>query len=389
MKVLHVIDSGGVYGAERMLLELVGAHRRMGIDSAIASIGRRHEAERPLEQEARRRGFVIEPFRMVNGPNFAGMWRIIRFARRNGFQLLHCHGYKANILVGFTPSAVRGMPVITTVHGWTTAAGVSKMGLYRWLDQRSLKRFTRVVFVSRSLAGVCESRLGRKGHSRIIPNGIPPGEDRGGSWDDERLAAYMNRFLVVGIGRLSPEKGFEDLVRAVAVLVGKRLDIGLLIVGEGPERRHLLTRVRRCGLEGHASLPGYRRDVQSVLRRADVFVLCSVTEGFPLSVLEAIQNRIPVVATAVGGVPEIIEHEVTGLLVRSRDVYGIAGAIERLYHDRDLGRRLSDAALHVFHEKYTTQKMAEEYARTYREVLDTPGSGGTAVKSQARVRGCC
>ena len=137
MKILHIIDSGGLYGAEVMLLNLMGEQVALGLTPILVSIGDPGVAEKPLEAEAKRRGLRVEMFRMRPGPNILGAFEIMRFARGERAELLHSHGYKGNILFGFLPRFVRRMPMVTTLHGWTWSGGMTRMLLYEWLDSQS------------------------------------------------------------------------------------------------------------------------------------------------------------------------------------------------------------------------------------------------------------
>ena len=129
MKVLHVIDSGGLYGAEVMLLNLMSEQVAMGLEPILASIGDPGITEKPLETEAIRRGLPVKVFRMRPGPNVWGALKILRFARSELVGLLHSHGYKGNILFGLMPRMLRRIPMVATVHGWTWTGGISRMGL--------------------------------------------------------------------------------------------------------------------------------------------------------------------------------------------------------------------------------------------------------------------
>src|SRR3989337_2476449 len=118
MKVLHIIDSGGLYGAEVMLLNLVQEQLRLGLDPVICSIGEKRFFEKPLESEGLKRGFKIKKFRMRAGPNLLGAYKILRFAHIGKFDLMHTHGYKGNILFGLLLRGLRKIPLVSTLHGW-------------------------------------------------------------------------------------------------------------------------------------------------------------------------------------------------------------------------------------------------------------------------------
>ena len=172
MRVLHLIDSGGLYGAERVLLSLVEEQRRIGIAAAIVSIGEPGIVEKPLERAAREIGTLVHPFRMLPGPNPVGALRLLGVARRERADVLHSHGFKANVLLAFLPRRWRCIPMVSTLHGYTGGARVGRMRLYEWADRRALGRMDRVVLVHGGM--LRDPRLARLRDSRwsVIENGI-------------------------------------------------------------------------------------------------------------------------------------------------------------------------------------------------------------------------
>ena len=382
IKVLHIIDSGGLYGAELMLLNLAAEQQALGVDVAIASIGEPGIAEKPVETEAIRRGLVVERFRMRAGPNYRGAWEILRHARRGGFDLLHSHGYKGNILFGLLPRRLRRMPLIATLHGHTSTRRCSKLRLYEYLDTWSLRFMDAVVLVSGTMAA--RLRLaGRPGRAlRIIPNGIPTVlSDAPAPTLDQEIVDYCRGGYCIGaIGRLSQEKGHRFLLDAFASLRASGVDARLVVLGEGPEREALLERIAGHGLEGRVLLPGYREAASNYLPYFDLFVNASLSEGLPLTVLEAMQAAVPIVATAVGGVPELLAGGAAGRLVPPRDAAALAEQIKAAVDQPEQSRALTERAKIMVLRDFSSQTMARRYLDLYTEVLvevdsSFPGGG--------------
>lgn len=370
MKILHIIDSEGIYGAEVMLLNLAAEQKEIGHTPVIASIREKDESLTPLEMEANRRGIDAVTFRMLDGPNFIGSWRILRYAQANGFEILHCHGYKGNILFGFIPRKVRRIPLVSTIHGWTSVRKISKLRLYELIDALSLKFIDTVCVVSRAML---ERPILKnlKGKVHVIPNGIPllfcPD-----SLPENGIAEYCRQgFTIVSIGRLSVEKGYTHLIKAFAEFLDEKPDAYLLIIGEGPERMELETIVRNLGLAGRVLLPGYCENAWRYLYLCKVFVLSSMTEGLPITLLEAMQTKIPVVATAVGGVPEIITNGDTGRLVSTGDPGDICRALKSIHEDYSMAAAMADRAGKLAEDRYTSASMAREYDLVYSELKAT------------------
>jgi glycosyltransferase involved in cell wall biosynthesis len=236
-------------------------------------------------------------------------------------------------LLGRVAASAAGVPIrIFTVHGWAFAArsGLASSA-YRWAD-RVTRAFTTVtVCVSENertagiRAGTCSAR-----RTVVIRNAV--------SLDVPRARHERSRPLLVSVGRLKAPKDFVTLARALAALPAESFDA--LIVGGGPDRAALEDELRRLGLEHRVRLAGERPDVPDLLAAGDVFVLSSRSEGLPVSVLEAMAAELPVVASRVGGLRELVVDDETGFLVTPGSSRDLAAALERLIKDPDLRRRM-------------------------------------------------
>ncbi len=368
LKVLHVIDSAGLYGAEVMLLNLVGEQIKMGLSPAICSIGEKGCAEKPLEAEARRRGYPVKTFRMNPGFNLKGALDILGFARQEGFGVLHSHGYKGDILFGFLPRRLRRIPVVATLHGWTSAGAISRMRVYEWLDARALKHIDAVVAVNGRM--LANPRLKKSGiNLHVVNNGMPPAQAEVRELDQEVAEFCKAGFIVGAIGRLTQEKGFKYLVEAFARVRERRKDARLVILGDGPEKDLLAGAAATFGLKDGLLMPGYRAGASRYLRLFDIFVLPSLTEGLPMVVLEAMQNGVPIVATRVGGVPEVLEEGAAGVLIESASARAVAEGIFAL-EDENYARGLAKRAKEIVNARYSSEGMAAGYREIYRSLLE-------------------
>jgi glycosyltransferase involved in cell wall biosynthesis len=336
---------------------------KLGCQPAIASIGDLAVEDKPLEVEARRRGLAVVKFRMRRGLNVAGAFRIAGYARRNGFEIIHSHGYNGNILLGLMPRRVRRVAMISTLHGWTGQQRVGRMAFYQWLDRLALHFVDRVVVVSESMLGLRGVRTLRR--VSVVRNGI---DVAGPQEAMPRVRADTGKVLIGAAGRLSAEKGFHFLIEAFSLVRRAGLDAQLTIVGEGPERGRLERIIDQTGLADHVRLPGFRDDMQGFLYDIDVFVLSSLTEGAPMSVLEAMRAGTPIVATEVGGIPEMLEFGRAGLLVKPGDVVGLANAIGVVRGNAEETRRRTERAQDRVKEKYNSRIMAEAYCDLYASI---------------------
>jgi glycosyltransferase involved in cell wall biosynthesis len=215
------------------------------------------------------------------------------------------------------------------------------------------------------LEGIAPERI------EVLPNGIVAPPDEG---PDVRpsLGVPEGVPLVGAVGRLFPEKGYDDLMRAVAILRGRGRELRCVVVGDGREAHEALLRalIEELGIEGHMSLAGRRSDIPDVIRSFDVAVLPSKREGSPLAMLEYMAGGAPIVSTAVGGVPELIEDGESGLLVPPNDPAALADGIDRLLGDRELARRLGDAAKARQRAQYGLDVVVQRLERMYEELYE-------------------
>lgn len=373
MKILHIIDSGGLYGAEVMLLNLMSEQVAMGLAPIMASIGDPDVAEKPLEAEARRRGLRVATFRMKPGPNFIGAFRVLGFAWGEQVEVLHSHGYKGNILFGFLPRFLRRIPMVATIHGWTWTGGMTRMRMYEWLDSQSLSFMDRVIAVSSGMKEHPRIRNRSALALEVVANGIPLEAESlqkdAVGLNGEITAFCRQGFTIGAIGRLSPEKGFEALLEAVATLSAQGTDIRLVILGEGGLRNSLETAVRKLGIAEFVLMPGYVRDARRYLPFFSLFAMPSLTEGLPMVLLEAMQAAVPIVASRVGGIPEVLQHGRCGLLMEPGDQKALELGIRAVMDDNGAAKQRVLAARERVDNEFSSRIMAEKYLTIYRSVL--------------------
>jgi glycosyltransferase involved in cell wall biosynthesis len=376
LKILHVIDSGGLYGAEVVMLNLMTAQQALGLDTLLVSVGTPEIATKPVETRAAALGLPVLPVRMKAGLNFKGACRLFRLAREEGAALLHSHGYKGNILMGLLPLVWRRQPLITTLHGWTWTGQFSRMMVYEWLDALSLRLIDHVVLVNERMAEHPRLRSLPAARSSVILNGIASVHSDGLAKADipaDVKAFCRRRFTMLGIGRFSPEKNFTSLVRVTASLVKAGCDLQLLLLGEGRGRGELIALAAALGITDRVLMPGYVEDVGTCLAVCQLFAMPSLTEGLPMALLEAMQAGTPIVASWVGGIPAALAEGECGLLVSPGDDDGLKNAVAEIYHHPYPAAARADNALRRVGDIYSSHRMAQEYLDVYQRVL--AGSG--------------
>lgn len=325
MHVVQLMASPFVGGPERQVLGLAQAlrpeHRTTFLSFAERGLAR------PLLERARADGFEAIELR----ENFPRVGRAIRevaaLLRRLDADVLCCSGYKPDLL-GWRAARRAGVPVVAIAHGWT---GVTlKVRLYETLDALVMRYLDATVCVSEATA----ARVRRAGvpaaRTVVIRNALDATPydhaDDGCRSRVEALFAGASRpqRIVVAVGRLSPEKGFDVLIDAAAVVCRQRVDTAFLLCGDGPLRTALARQIDDRGLTGRVVLAGFRGDLERLLPGCDLAVSSSHTEGLPVALLEAQAAGLPVVATAVGGTPEVVVDGATGWLVPPANAAALA-----------------------------------------------------------------
>jgi|AntDeeMetagen134_2_1112570.scaffolds.fasta_scaffold02853_2 glycosyltransferase involved in cell wall biosynthesis len=368
IKVLHLIDSGGLYGAEKMLLALVSEQIKHGIEPMIFSVGEPGIGPKPLEVEASRSGLPVTPWRMKPGFNLMEALKIMRWATDHDYSLLHSHGYKFDILFGLLPIKIRGLPIISTVHGYVKAKFPRKIWFYELLDRIALRSVDHVIFVRKGM----ELDVGSLCRSSVIPNGISLEQKTHNASLSSDIQGFISNHnkLIVAVGRLSKEKGFDVLVNAFAMLTENHSDVGLVIAGEGQDRQRIEELVENLRLPKNVSIPGYVSNIPELLDEADALVIPSFTEGLPMVLLEAMQARCPVVATSVGGIPEVLDYGNAGFLIPRGDPVALFRELAELLETTEQIEPKINHAFHRLVAEYSAEAMSLSYKKIYSEILD-------------------
>ena len=381
MRIIHVIDSIGLYGAEVVLLNLMEYQKRADCYPVLISLGNSLEREKPIEAGARECGIEVIPLRFKSTHVIDGALELTRMINDCHADVVHSHGYKGNMLLGLFARRKLKVPVLTTLHGWTSTKLVSKLSIYKLLDVLAIKRLDDVVSVS---SAICCDRLLQlfRLHPHIISNGIPALDFQTSDVKEmcqKMFIPFTGAFNIISIGRLSPEKGFDVLIRAVQKLIAGSTNSNLVIVGEGEEKASLLHIARDINIADKVFLIGQQDRAYKFIPYFDVFVISSYTEGLPISLLEAMQAGVPIVATCVGEIPRVLENGKLGHLVSPGDTEALARAITKVYEDRGRAIRTATLAQRKALHDYTLENMSESYFEVYNRIINKrkkPHNGG-------------
>jgi glycosyltransferase involved in cell wall biosynthesis len=251
-----------------------------------------------------------------------------------------------------------------------------RKALYRLIDLATDRIVDRYIVVNRaSVAALTDRHRIAPGRVAVIPNGIElerydPGRQRAGVWR-RRLGVPDEAILVGGVGRLTWQKGFPDLVKAVAALDDP--NIWLVLAGDGPDWGDLRALAGGLNVTQRVLFPGFVEDVPGLLADLDLFVLSSHREGHPMVLLEAMAMGLPVVATDIPGVDDTITEGVDGRLVPVADVPALVEAVRVLARDRDAADRMGRNARRKIEREYTVERMVRRTGVLYEQLLAEKG----------------
>lgn len=367
MRVAHLIATNFYGGPERQIVCHAKQVAQIGVDPLVISF-MEYGQENELLVAAQKEGVACAALR-ARGPFHPGaVGELIRLLHSEDVGLLVSHGYKANV-IGRLASWYLKIPEIAVSRGWTAENG--RIRLYEKLDRFFLRLADEVVAVSEGQRQKILACGVKPNKVRVIHNAIDlttyPGPAEKCFRDE--LGIPRDAILVATAGRLSPEKNHLGLVDAARHVLAKMPDVHFVVFGEGFLRPELEMAVTEAGIGNRFLLPGFRSDVRSLLHEIDVFVLPSHTEGLPNVVLEAFACRKPVVATSVGGTPEVVQHGENGFLVPAGKMGLFAEAILKLAFDPQLRRTLGGNGYEHVLNAFGYEGQTDAYIDIYSDLL--------------------
>jgi glycosyltransferase involved in cell wall biosynthesis len=308
-------------------------------------------------------------FKYVNP--FSNIVEVYRLLKREKFDLIHTHGYRADV-IGVILCKLTGLPIISTCHGFIS--NDRNLKIYNTLDRFSLRFFNKIITVSDPIkidlikSGIDESKI------IVIQNAVEEKiEDEIFFYNRKEKRQLLNtkedEFVLGYIGRLSEEKGIKYLIESSSMLNDLNIPVKVLIIGQGPQQKELEDLAKEKGIESKVIFTGFQWDVENWLPALDVFVLPSLTEGTPMSLLEAMAFGIPVVASAVGGVPQVIDSGKNGILVSPGKPGEIKDAVLNLYRNENLRTNISTAGQKYIAAKHNVEDWVRKIEGEYLNLL--------------------
>jgi glycosyltransferase involved in cell wall biosynthesis len=349
MKIVHITDSMQIGGAEKLIALLCRFQREQGYDPSVHclySVG-------ALGEQLRSEGFTVTR----SAPTTGLMRSLYHEFRQHRPDVVHCHNLTATVVAAMSARLAGARSVVSTRHGLVA-------------PPYSLRRELKFAVASRFcdwIVAVCDAARHNlrsapfAARDKIVRvyNGVPALGQNGSP------PAVKSGFTLLHVARLSAAKDQATLLRAVVLADSQVPDLKLWIVGDGPLRPELQSLADRLGLRERVTFFGEQIDVAPFFSSADVFVMSSITEGLPVSLLEAMSAGLPAVVTDVGGMGEVVRRSGAGSVVPALDERALAEAIRRIASDHGELSRLRTAAQHCYEREFTLKRMAAEYVKLY------------------------
>lgn len=367
LRLLAIIEAYSVTGPAKNLIEFATLARDLDVDTTIATFIRGEKSNMFIEA-AKASGIAVRALRERSLGDPALLKDLSRLASQLRPDVIQTHAVKSHFLARLAKLSKQA-PLIAFHHGYTWPT--LRARAYNQLDRWSLSSATKVLTVSIPFRDELVAKGVARDRIEIVHNAIR--SDWGASAKDglTDLRAEMEipkeRNVILIVGRLSREKDHLTLLRAVERLRAN-LNPHLLVVGEGPERDRIAQEIQRLGLTGHVTLTGHRPSAEPYYRIANLAVLSSRSEGSPNALLEAMAAGVPVVATNVGGIPEIVTHQESAVLVPPGDIDCMVAGITELLTDTALAGRLIERGRTLVRERHVPAVRAKRLAEIYRSV---------------------
>ena len=368
MRILHLISSIYFFGAERVVAELAAVQPALGADVHVGVISRDEKLIEIFRKVIADPAVSVQQFDGSGMVNFSTIRELSRYILEHRIQIVHSHGYKSDIYAFLVRFIFRHkVYLVATNHNWIGTT--PRENIYQRIDSAVLRSFNRIIAVSEDVRQQMLNAGIRAEKIAVIDNGINV-DDYALQTTRKDAASALNveqhAFVVGNIARLTPEKDQAALIEAVMHLHDIN-DLILVLVGDGPDFENLQELIRSRGLEKRVVMTGNRDDARMLYAAFDVFALVSTNEGLPMVLLEAMAARVPVIATRVGAIPEVVTDKENGLLVDPSQPEELIKALRCLYADKNSRLAMAEAGREMVTRVFSSRRMAERYMGQYSE----------------------
>jgi len=366
IQIMHVRDSSGIYGGERVILTLGKNLNRDVFDFKLLCMQRSDIRSQILAKYSTEMG--IDTINLpVNGKfDWWAIKKLRALFRNNDVDIVHSHDFKSDFYV-MLASHRMNVKKITTAHGSTRDSIVKR--IYLEINENFVyRKLDRIVAVSDSVAGGLKNIGIDPNKICVIQNGLDfelLKSKNNKSENDNGFFIHTGKKTFAIVGRLYPDKGHRFFLQAFAKIQREYPETKALIIGDGPDRESIADQIKALGLENFVTMCGVVNDMQAVYERIDCLVIPSLREGLPYVLLEAAANRVPVLATAVGDIPQLIEDGETGYLVEPGNSAELEHRMVQFLSKKDDIKKMVENCYNVFEQKFSADRMVKKTEDLY------------------------
>ena len=371
INVMHLIATNFYGGPEKQIVTHLKRLNNNIFKPVLASYVEKDINNEILEKAANEDIHAC-PIPMANAIDFRALLKLEHLVKTESIDLLCAHGYKS-IIMGWYVAKKLNIPFLVFSRGYTSED--IKVSFYEWLERKVLHKVTGIIYVSEGQKNKLHS-LGVYGQNEwVVHNAIeiPEYEEKKVKIIKKNIYKELsipeNNKLVVTAGRLSPEKGHHYLIDAISKTNHELENITFVICGDGVNRRRLQDQAKKLHVDNKCMFVGFRRDMDKIYQAMDLFILPSLTEGLPNVILESFSYMKPVIATKVGGVPELVHNNKNGILIDAANTDQLADAIINCLKSDERMKALGEAGLRTVQENFTFAKQTMALEQIYKQVL--------------------
>lgn len=352
------------------MLSLLTALKKAGHEPILGSFRLPTDEPKAIESAADSLGISVWPVVARKGLDKDAARALARKALASNVDVIHCHGYKADILTALFVRPIFCRPIVATLHGWTATTPSQMRWWYAIVHRQMLRLFDGLAVVQRGM--LTDRRIPRQVRRKmtVIDNGIDTSATIPTLQGSSNLVRFCRRGPTIGVvGRLSAEKGIDVLLEAFAMLLMKNPAVQLAIIGDGPLRASLEKQSDSLRLTQQVHFAGFVSGASTSLSALHCLVIPSVSEGLPMVLLEAMRAKIPIVATKVGGIPEALDDGRCGYLVPANDPAALCEALGETLTNEAMARARTLAAYDRLETRYSATAMVHRYLDFYARAL--------------------
>lgn len=368
LKIMHIISGGEFGGAERHILNLASSVNPRLIDTTVCCL-----FSAPFFKIAADAGVNVFVIPMRSKFDLGIVGKLVDNSIERDIDIIHTHGVRANLLGRLAARQAGQKKVVTTIHSLLERdyPNFLTRQINCWTERLTRNWSDHFIAVSDGLKNQLIARGVPEDKVTVIHNGIVLEEFSAPEEPDtfrKRLGLDPMTPLVGIVARLHAVKGHYYFLQAAREILSQQPDVRFMIVGDGPYRSFLEGEARRMGIAGQVIFTGFVDDVRSLMASLNLLVISSLWEGFGLTAIEAMTIGLPVLATDVGGLPEVVRHGETGFLVPPADAAALAKGIMWLLNHPANAEELAKRGLEVVRKEFTADKMARRTEELYRRL---------------------